>query len=287
MMAQASRAATWRSMLYVPANVPRFVAKAPGAGADAVILDLEDSVPVAQKDAARAGLAEAVAACRAGPAAVLVRINRPLRMAVRDIEAAVAAGADGILMTKAMDAGHVRLLAELLDDLEAATPRCVLLPLIESAAATERMAEIAGASPRVVGLLCGAEDLAAEMGCAADDEVIVMIKRRMVIAAAQAGVAALGTLGSVADFRDLEKLRDIVARSRRAGFIGASCVHPAVIPILNEGFAPSERDLDLARRQIAAAEAAEREGRGSFEVDGRMVDEPIIRRARRIIASAR
>ncbi|OYW09565.1 MAG: hypothetical protein B7Z53_02675, partial [Rhodospirillales bacterium 12-71-4] len=157
-MAMMPRAATWRSMLYVPANVPRFVAKAPGAGADAVILDLEDSVPPAQKAAARDGLAEAVATCRTGPGAVLVRINRPLRLAVRDIEAAVACGVDGILMTKAMDAGHVRLLAEVLDELEGGSPRCVLLPLIESAAATECMAEIAGASPRVVALLCGAED---------------------------------------------------------------------------------------------------------------------------------
>jgi len=286
-MTQTSRAATWRSMLYVPANVPRFVAKAPGTGADAIILDLEDSVPVAQKAAARDGLAEAVATCRASPSSILVRINRPLRMAVPDIEAAVAAGADGILVTKAMDAGHVRLLAEVLDDLEGGAQRIVMLPLIETAAAADRMAEIAAASPRVAAILCGAEDLAAELGCAADDEVIAMIKRRMVLAAGAAGVAALGTLGSIADFRDLEKLREVVRLSRRAGFSGASCIHPGVVALLNEGFAPTEKELDLARRQIAAAEEAAREGRGSFEVDGRMVDEPILRRARRLLASAR
>jgi citrate lyase subunit beta/citryl-CoA lyase len=280
-------AAAWRSLLYVPANVPRFVAKAPGAGADAIILDLEDSVPPAEKQAAREGLAAAVAACRAGPAAVLVRINRPLGLAVRDAEAAIACGADGILLTKAMDGGHVRLIAELLDELEGAAPRAVLLPLIESAAATAQMAAIATASPRVAALLCGAEDLAAEIGCASDDEVIAAIKRQMVVAAAAAGVAALGTLGSIADFRDLAKLREVVARSRRAGFTGATCIHPGAIPVLNEGFAPSEAELDLARRQIAAAEAAAREGRGSFAVDGRMVDEPILRRARRILAAAR
>jgi citrate lyase subunit beta/citryl-CoA lyase len=283
----AMRAANWRSLLYVPANVPRFVAKAPGAGADAIILDLEDSVPMAQKDAAREGLAEAVRTCREGPAAVLVRINRPLRLAVRDVEAAAACGADGILLTKAMDASHIRLVAELLDELEGGTPRAAILPLIETAAAVARMEEIAAASPRVAALLCGAEDLAAEMGCTADDEVIALIKRRMVIAASAAGVTPLGTLGSIADFRDHEKLRDVVARSRRAGFGGASCIHPGVVPLLNDGFGPTEKEVDLARRQIAAAEAAEREGRGSFEVDGRMVDEPILRRARRILAAAR
>jgi citrate lyase subunit beta/citryl-CoA lyase len=136
-------------------------------------------------------------------------------------------------------------------------------------------------------MLSGAEDLAAELGCTADDEVVALIKRRMVIAAASAGVTAFGTLGSVADFRDLEKLREVVRRSRRAGLGGASCIHPAVVPILNEGFSPTEAELDLARRQLAAAEEAAREGRGSFEVDGRMVDEPILRRARRLLASAR
>lgn len=278
--------AAWRSLLYVPAHVPRFLAKAPAAGADAIILDLEDSVPAAQKEAARAGLAEAVAACRAGPASVLVRVNRPLGLAVRDIEAAVAAGAEGILLPKTMDGGHVRLVAELLDELEGPARRCLLLPLIETAAASERMAEIAAASSRVAGLLCGAEDLAAEIGCAAEDEVIAAIKRRMVVAAAAAGVAAFGTLGSIADFRDPGRLRETVARARRAGFAGASCIHPSVVPILNAGFAPSAEEIALARRQVAAAEAAAREGRGACEVDGRMVDEPILRRARRILAAA-
>ena len=145
-MTQPSRAATWRSMLYVPPTVPRFVAKAPASGADAIILDLEDSVPPAQKEEARAGLAAAGLHRRGGGAAVLVRINRPLRMAVRDVEAAVACGADGILVTKAMDAGHVRLIAEVLDDLEGAAPRAVLLPIVESAAARRRHALRCGGS---------------------------------------------------------------------------------------------------------------------------------------------
>lgn len=119
------------------------------------------------------------------------------------------------------------------------------------------------------------------------DVVMVAIKHRLAVAAAQAGVSAMGSLGSIADFRDQEKLRDVVARSRRAGFTGGSRIHPAVIPILNEGFALSEKELDLARRQIAAVDAAEAEGRRTCELDGRMVDEPILRRARRIHASAR
>ena len=138
----------------------------------------------------------------------------------------------------------------------------------------------------IAGLLVGAEDLALECNAAADDELIVMAKRRMVIAAVAAGVAPLGTLGTVADYRDAEKIRDLVARSKRSGFVGATCIHPALVAVLNEGFSPSAKEIDLAHRQLAAAETAKAEGRGSFTVDGLMVDEPILIRARRILALA-
>lgn len=273
----------WRSMLYVPANVPRFVEKSATSGADAVLLDLEDSVPQDRKAEARAALAAAVPIARSGGADVLVRVNRPLSLAVGDIQAAVAAGADGILLTKVLGPDHVQLAAEILA--EAGRPMC-MLPMIETAAAMQKLNEIARASPMIAGLLVGAEDLAAECGSTADDELIMMAKRQMVLAAVAAGVAPLGTLGTVADYRDPEKIRDLVARSKRAGFLGASCIHPSLIPILNEGFSPNAAEIDLARRQIAAAEVAAREGRGSFVVDGQMVDEPILIRARRTLARA-
>jgi citrate lyase subunit beta/citryl-CoA lyase len=273
----------WRSMLYVPANVPRFVAKAPGAGADAVILDLEDSVPADRKVEARAALAEAVPLVAAGGSAVLVRVNRPLRLALPDIEAAIAAGADGILLTKVLGPDHVVLAAEVL---AAAPRRMAIVPVVETASALLRIEDIARAHPLVAGLLVGAEDLAAECGAQPDDELIVLAKRRMVIAAVAAGVAPLGTLGTVADFRDADRIRDLVARSRRSGLVGATCIHPALVPILNAGFSPSEAEVALARRQVAAAEAAAAEGRGSFTVDGMMVDEPVLIRARRILSQA-
>lgn len=273
----------WRSMLYVPANVPRFVEKSPGAGADAVILDLEDSVPQDRKLEARAALAQAVPTARSRGADVLVRVNRPLDLAVADIEAAVEAGANGILLTKVLGPDHVVLAAELL----AKAPQpMVIVPVIETAAALHRVEEIARASRAIAGLLVGAEDLAAECRAAPDDELIVMAKRRMVLAAVAAGVAPLGTLGTVADYRDAERVRALVALSRRSGLVGATCIHPSLVPVLNEGFSPSEAEIDLARRQLAAAEEAARQGRGSFTVDGQMVDEPVLIRARRILAQA-
>ena len=270
----------WRSMLYVPANVPRFVEKSASAGADAVLLDLEDSVPYARKAEARAALATAVPIARSGGADVLVRVNRPLSLAIGDIEAAIAAGANGILLTKVLGPDHVQLVAEMLP------PGMRIIPMVETASAMQRINEIARAAPAIAGLLVGAEDLAAECGAAADDEIILMAKRQMVLAAVAAGVAPLGTLGTVADYRDPDRIRVLVARSRRAGFVGASCIHPSLVAILNEGFSPSALEIDLARRQIAAGEAAALQGRGSFVVDGLMVDEPILIRARRTLARA-
>jgi citrate lyase subunit beta/citryl-CoA lyase len=271
----------WRSMLYVPANVPRFVAKAPQAGADAVVLDVEDSVPPDRKAEARAALADAVPMAKSNGADVLVRVNRPLKLAVPDMQAAVAAGADGILLTKALGPEHVQLAAEILA--EAPHPMRII-PMAETPVVLPKLGDMAKASPMVAGLLIGAEDLAMECNAASDDELIVLVKRQMVLAAYAAGVVPFGTLGTVADYRDPEKIRDLVARSKRSGFLGATCIHPALVPILNKGFSPSAAEIDLAKRQLAAAEEAGRDGRGSFTVDGKMVDEPILIRARRILA---
>ena len=276
---------TWRSMLYVPAHIARFVEKAPGTGADAILLDLEDAVPVAEKGRARAALAAAVPVARSGGASVFVRVNRPLTLAVGDIEAAAAAGADGILLTKAMGPEHVALAAEVLAGCE--TRPMVIFPMVETSAALARIEEIARASPRVAGLMVGAEDLAAECGAAPDGELIVQAKLRAVFAATAAGIPALGTLGTVADYRDAAAVRILAVRSRRAGFSGASCIHPSIVAVLNEGFAPSAVEIDLAERQIAAGMEAAKEGKGAFVVDGMMVDEPVLIRARKVLQRAR
>jgi len=274
----------WHSLLYVPANVRRFVEKSASAGADAIILDLEDSVPVAQKAAARAALAEAIPIARSGGATILVRVNRPLRLALPDIEAAAAAGADGILLTKVLGPEHIILAGEVLAEVE--TRPMAIVPVVETAAAVLKVEAIARASPRIAALLIGAEDLAAECNAAPDDDLMAQAKRQMVLAAVAAGVAPLGTLGTVADFRDPEAVRALALRSRRSGLVGATCIHPSLVPVMNAAFAPSAEEVDRARRQIAAAAEAAAEGRGSFVVDGMMVDEPVLIRARRTLAAA-
>jgi len=280
----------WRSLLYVPASVEKFVARAHERGADAVILDLEDGVAPEAKSAARAGLPAAVASVRRGGADVLVRINRPLRMAAEDIAAAVAAGADALVCPKVMGADHVRLLSELAAESEAEAGRPIgsvrFVVLIEDAAALAHALAIATADPRVVALGVGGEDLATDLGAEPTPDALDLPKRMGVIAARAAGILPLGFIGTVAGLADLDGFRAMLRRSRAIGFACATCVHPAQVPIINAEYGPRPEEVERARRLVAAFEAALAQGKGAVLFEGEMIDRPIVERARRLIARA-
>ena len=281
----------WRSQLYVPANNPRFIDKAHTRGADAYILDLEDSVPASVKAAARVALGEAVPNVKQSGADALVRINRPLRWAVDDIAAAVAAGADGLLLPKCESADHVRLLAETAADCEHDSRRppgdVGLIVLIETAAAFFRAAEIAAADAHMVGLALGTEDIAADVGMVPAPETLLAPKQTVIFAARAAGVTPYGLVGTVADYKNLDKVRRIAELSRSCGARGAACIHPTVVPVLNEVFSPSAEAIAEAERILAAYEEATDAGIGAITVDGKMIDVPVVERARKLLAEAR
>jgi citrate lyase subunit beta/citryl-CoA lyase len=277
----------WRSMLYVPAHVDRFVAKAHERGADCIQIDLEDSVPAAIKDAARSSVQRNAALVRRGGADVLVRINRPLSLAVRDIEASVAPDVDGFVLPKVGSADHVRLIEEHIAETESRRGLAVghsrLVVLIETAAAWLAMSDIAKASPRIVGLNLGSEDFALDCGMEPTPETMQVAKQHVVFTARAAGILPLGVIGSMASFRDEAAFREMVRRSRRFGFAGASCIHPGQVPILNELFAPSAEEVDAAQRVVDALITAEKDGLGATALDGRMIDAPVAESARRTV----
>jgi len=282
----------WRSGLYVPVNVARFVARAAERGADATQLDLEDSVAPADKDAARGMLEAAVRRVREGGRSdVLVRINQPLELAVRDLEAAVIPGVDAIMVTKAEGPDHLRLLDELVSRLEQrrGLPEggIAFVALIEAPGPLLRAAEIARATPRLVGLTLGAEDYATAIGGKPVEEVLLMPKQQILQAARAAGIMPLGTISTVADYSDLEAYARIVRRSAAFGFVGASAIHPSQVPVLNAGFSPSPEEVAEAERIVAADREARAQGRGSFALGGRMIDIPIVQRAEALLARAR
>jgi citrate lyase subunit beta/citryl-CoA lyase len=156
--------------------------------------------------------------------------------------------------------------------------------MVETASAFFRIAEIAQASPRLVGLNLGAEDFALSAGMLPEAEGLFMPKQTCVFAARTAGIMPLGFVGTVAEFHDLDGFRETVRRSRRLGFMGASVIHPSQIAILNEEFRPGATEIDHARRVVAAYDKALAEGVGAVTVDGRMIDVPIVERAKLLLA---
>jgi len=281
----------WRSALFVPANVERFVVKAVDRGADALIIDLEDSIPLAQKDAARALVPDIVKRFRdTGHSDVMVRINQPLELAVRDLEAAVVPGVDAIMITKVEGPEHLRLLDEMVTRLELSrgltAGKIWFIGLIEAPGALARALDIARSTPRLAGISLGAEDYATAIGAKPSEETMLMPKQQIVQAACAAGIMPLGTIGSVADFADLAGYTRIVKRSADFGFVGSACIHPSLVPILNAGFSPSAHDVSDAERIVTLDQQAAAEGRGSFAVDGKMIDIPIVQRAEALLQRA-
>lgn len=268
-----------RSLLYVPAHSERFLAKAHERGADAIVLDLEDAVPEADKTAARDGLVAAVAAAGRSGAGIFVRINAGPRQ-LDDALAACRAGAGGLLLPKVADAGALEALAGSLRSEEAALGRAAMpfIPLIEDPAALLDARSIARVQ-RVIALAFGSEDFANAIGAVPAPDVLRTPKLLVHYAAKAEGKLSLGLLQSSADYTDLAVLTAAAEEAHRHGFDGATCVHPSAVPVLNAAFAPGPTERDWARRVLVAAE-----GRGgAFQFDGRLVDAPVLARARRLL----
>jgi citrate lyase subunit beta/citryl-CoA lyase len=278
----------WRSMMFVPVNVDKFVDSAHTRGADVIILDLEDSILPKDKALARTLVAAAAPKVARSGADVVVRINRPWRLCLRDLEAVVSREICALMLPKTESADHVHLVAEVLDELEAerGLPQghTKLVTMIESASAFFRAQEIAASHSRVIALTLGAEDFALSVGMVPEAEGLFYPKQQIVIAARAAGVLPLGFIGTVADFKDLDAFRATARRSRRLGFMGASVIHPSQIEILNAEFRPSPEEVAQARKVVAAFEAAAGGSQGAIQVDGKMVDIPVVERCRGTLA---
>ncbi|MBT1156974.1 CoA ester lyase [Aminobacter anthyllidis] len=272
-----------RSLLYVPAHAERFVAKAHERGADAIILDLEDSVPVGSKLAARDALSAAVRHVGQAGARVFVRINADADLRFDDAAAAVLAGVTGLMVPKLAAVEDLdRLVAHLVPFEGEQTP---FIGLVEEPGAVLDARSLA-AHPRVIGLALGGEDFATAMGAEPTPEVLRFPKQLVHMAAKASDKLSFGLLRSIADYADIDGIRVATAEAKAFGFDGATCVHPSAIAVLNAGFSPTEAELDWARRVIAEAEKAERKSHGAFVFEGKMVDAPVIARAHAILAKA-
>lgn len=278
----------WRSLLFVPANVEKFVAKAHTRGADAIILDLEDSVVLGEKANARAVVPEAAATVAGNGLDVLVRINRPWRLAVRDLETSVCEHVHTIAIPKVTSADHIRFIAEVIDEIEVERRLPVghtrIVALIEGVEGLRNVDAIAAASPRMLGMFLGAEDFSSEVGMEPSAEGLFYPNQQLLFAARKAGILPLGFVGTIADYSDLDAFRQRIRQAKRLGFTGAPGIHPSQIKIMNEEFMPSAEEVEHATGLLETYQAALADGRGAVEFKGKMIDAPIVDRARETLS---
>ncbi len=280
----------WRSMLFVPTTVEKFIEKAPTSGAHAIILDLEDAVAPNAKDSARAALPGVAKRLADQGLDVTVRINCPWRLAVKDIEAAVSENVVALLLPMTDTAAHVKEVDQVVSEIEAEKGlppgHTFFCPLIETAEGYLNAREIAHASPRTMSLSLGSEDFALSMGMEAAPETLYAPKQQIIACARAAGLTPMGFIGSIAEFRDIEKLQQIFTNSMRAGFRMASCIHPNQVKVCNEIYSPSEAEIAQTRKIVDAYDAALAAGHGAITVDGIMIDVPVADRSRALLAFA-
>jgi citrate lyase subunit beta/citryl-CoA lyase len=277
-----------RSYLYVPGDAPRKLARALTSGADALIVDLEDAVAPSGKEAARTAVHDWL---EAGPdATVWVRIN-PGEAGHHDARAVVSPALAGVCVAKTASANEIATLGTVLAEAEEAlglpVGRVAVVPLLETAGAVLAAAEIARA-PRVTRLQLGEADLRAELGVepGPDERELLWARSMVVLASAAAGIEPPVASAST-DFHDLDALRVSTEALRRMGFRGRTCIHPAQVPVVNEVFTPGEAELTRARDLVERFEASLATGSGvCVDADGRMVDEAVVKAARRTLSNA-
>ncbi|MGC4956039.1 HpcH/HpaI aldolase/citrate lyase family protein [Actinomadura citrea] len=269
-----------KTALYVPGDRPDRLAKALTLGADELIVDLEDAVPLTAKEHTRAAVAAWLRSLPADRPRITVRIN-PGELGHADARAVAGPGLDCLCAAKVDDVDDLHALDAVLAD----APGLPVVPLLESAAAILAAPEIA-AAPRVAGLQLGEADLAADLGVTPGPDESELLWARSQVTAASAAAGLPPPLGPVStQFRDLEAFRTTTLRLKRLGFRGRACVHPAQLPVVAEVFTPTPAELDRARSLLARYEAALASGSAVFVGDdGRLVDQAVIRAARALLA---
>ena len=274
--------ASARSLLFVPGNRPERFMKALASGADAVILDLEDSVPPGDKPAARASIGDALPDLQAWGLPLVVRINALETLAGRaDVDWFAALPATASAIALMVPKAETR---ESLDRLALRLPDTALLPIIESAAGYAALADLAGAA-KVLRLAVGHIDFMADTGlqCSAD-EVELAPLRFAVAMATRLHRLATAIDGVTVDIADERRLQDDTRRALRFGFGAKLCIHPRQVAVVHAAVAPGEDELAWAERVIAADQAS---GGAAVQLDGRMVDAPVVLQAHRLLARVR
>ena len=279
-----------RSLLFVPGNKSRMLTKARTLAADAIILDLEDGVPPDEKDRARGLVCQALAD-GAYDSEVVLRVNAlPTGLTETDLEMALVAGVAAICLPKAETVDDVERVSSWVATLEGkrsmVSGSVKLLLMIESALGIVSAYELALASPRIIALCLGGEDLSNDLGAirTKEGQELSYARARLVVAARAAGVRAIDTVYT--DLADPGGLAAETRFSRQLGYSGKLLIHPNQIGPVHHAFAPSEEEVAHARRILEAFEDARARGEGVVALDNKMIDAPVAARAREVLMLA-
>lgn len=284
----SSRDRLRRSLLYVSGNEPKYLTSAAAHGADAIVLDLEDSVHPAEKNAARLLVRNALRAVDFLECERMVRINQ-LPLGLEDLNEIIPESPDLILIPKVESPQQIveayKLIFALRSGYDITRPLWIM-PILESALGIENAFAIAQASEHAAGLAIGLENYAADLGVAktAGGAESLYARERVVNAAHAAGLQAIDSVFGDAD--DLDGLRAWGLNSRALGFAGMGCVHPMQIPVIHEAFAPTAAEIEKARKIVAAYREAEQKGLGVVSLGSKMIDAPVVQRALKLMAQA-
>ena len=278
-----------RSRLYVPGSEPKYFINAALHGPDAVILDLEDSVHQSEKDSARILVRNALRNVNFGACERMVRINQ-LPLGLQDLADIIPEAPDLILIPKVEHPGQVAEIDRMITELKLRNSinRSIwIMPILESALGIENASAIAGASPNVAAITIGLEDYTADLGVAKTPEgrESLFARSRLVNAAHASGVQAIDSVfGDVADMNGLKVWGE---NSRALGFEGMGCIHPAQIPVIHAAFAPSKTEIEKAQKIVAAYEEAQKHGLGVVSLGSKMIDQPVVNRALKLVERAK
>lgn len=278
-----------RSRLYLPGSEPKYFINAGLHGPDAIILDLEDSVHHAEKDAARILVRNTLRAVDFRGCERMMRINQ-LPLGLEDLAEIIPESPDLVLIPKTEQPHQVgevdRVISELKQRHKLDRP-IWLMPILESALGIENAGPIATASPNVCALTIGLEDYTADLGVVktAEGRESLYARMRLVNAARAAGVHAIDSV--FGDVGDMDGLRRWGENSRAMGFEGMGCIHPSQIAVIHEAFAPSQAEIDKALKIVAAFEDAQQRGLGVVSLGSKMIDPPVVERAVKLVARAR
>lgn len=271
-----------RSLLFLPATAEHLLAKATERGADALVIDLEDAIPPDRKAGARPMARAAVAQLAQRAATVLLRVNSDPALWAQDLQGMPLSQLAAVMLPKVETLSQLEnfaqaLRARAIDSGHPPPPIAALLETPLGVLAAEQIAQ----HPALCALGFGAEDYAGALGVPPEPAALAWAAQKVLTCAHAYGLACWGLAGSIAAVDDVAGFEHTVRAGRAMGFTGSVCIHPRQVPIVNRGFSPSSEELAWAKRVVAADEAASRAGLGAVLLDGRMIDRPIVQRARR------